>query len=196
LKLQNDVLQLPVRLDQQEQTLQLSGQWDGEAEHIVDVSGFPDHPQLWQEGEMAGIAVPMQFQMLYYDPTGNLQSGTVRCEHRLGMLSDPQNSIYTYLQTEGWPQAAQVGQNVQLTAQCQVNSDVFSQQGLCMVSGITAGERIEPDLGRPSIVIRRKGGARLWDIAKTCGSTVDSILRANGLEEEPDADKMLLIPVL
>ena len=196
LKLHNDVLQLPVRLDQQEQTLQLSGQWDGEAEHIVDVSGFPDHPQLWQEGEMAGIAVPMQFQMLYYDPTGNLQSGTVRCEHRLGMLSDPQNSIYTYLQTEGWPQAAQMGQNVQLTAQCQVNSDVFSQQGLCMVSGITAGERIEPDPGRPSIVIRRKGGARLWDIAKTCGSTVDSILRANGLEEEPDADKMLLIPVL
>ena len=89
-----------------------------------------------------------------------------------------------------------MGQNVQLTAQCQVKSDVFSQQGLFMVSGITAGERIEPDPGRPSIVIRRKGGARLWDIAKTCGSTVDSILRANGLEEEPDADKMLLIPVL
>ena len=195
LKLQTETMQLPVRLDQQEQMLQLNGQWDGEAERIVDVTGFPDHPQLRQEGEMAGIAVPMQFQMLYYDPAGNLQSGTVRCEQSLGMLSDPQNSIHTYLQTEGWPQGTLMGQNVQLTAQCQVNSDVFSHQGLSMVSGITAGEMIEPDPCRPSLILRRKGKDRLWDIAKECGSTVDGIWLANGLDEEPEADKMLLIPI-
>ena len=49
---------------------------------------------------------------------------------------------------------------------------------------------------RPSVVIRRvEQGEALWDIAKSCGSTVGDICSANGLPSgEAPAGSMLLIP--
>ena len=145
---------------------------------------------------MTQLVVPMQMQMLYYDASGNLQSAAVRCEQSVAMASDPRNSVDTYVQLDCWPQAAIIGHNVQLTAQCQVTANIYADQGIPMVSGITAGDATEPDPARPSVVLRRKGSARLWDIAKELGSTVEHIKQANALEEEPEDDKMLLIPVI
>ena len=50
--------------------------------------------------------------------------------------------------------------------------------------------------GRPSIVLRMVGeGERLWDIAKSYGTTAADILQANALEEGcPAAGQLLLIP--
>ncbi len=53
------------------------------------------------------------------------------------------------------------------------------------------------DMGpRPSVVIRRvERGEALWDIAKSCGSTMDDIRSANGLPgEEAAVGTLLLIP--
>ena len=49
---------------------------------------------------------------------------------------------------------------------------------------------------RPSVVIRRmERGEALWDIAKSCGSTVADICSANTLPgEDADAGTLLLIP--
>ena len=49
---------------------------------------------------------------------------------------------------------------------------------------------------RPSIVLRMVGsGERLWDIAKSYGTTAQDIMRANDLEEEPAPEgQLLLIP--
>ena len=196
VKIQMDTLQLPVRLDQQEHVLQLNGVLDAEPERIVDVTGFADHPQLRQEGDMTQLVVPMQMQVLHYDPSGNLQSAALRCEQSVAMASDPHNSVDTYVQMDNWPQATIIGNNVQLAVQCQMTANVYADQGISMVSGISAGEPTEPDPARPSVVLRRKGNARLWDIAKELGSTVEHIKQANALEEEPADDIMLLIPVL
>ena len=50
--------------------------------------------------------------------------------------------------------------------------------------------------GQPSIVLRMVGeGERLWDIAKTYGTTTEDIVQANALgEEAPQAGQLLLIP--
>ena len=50
--------------------------------------------------------------------------------------------------------------------------------------------------GRPSIVLRMVGeGERLWDIAKSYGTTAADILQANALEDGcPAAGQLLLIP--
>lgn len=53
------------------------------------------------------------------------------------------------------------------------------------------------DVGaRPSVVIRRvEQGEALWDVAKSCGSTVKDICSANGLpSNEAPAGALLLIP--
>ncbi len=49
---------------------------------------------------------------------------------------------------------------------------------------------------RPSVVIRRmERGEALWDIAKSCGATVEDICSANGLESgEAQEGALLLIP--
>lgn len=66
---------------------------------------------------------------------------------------------------------------------------------LTMVSALQLGQIREPDPERPSLILMRPGHRDLWDLAKACGSTVDAIRSANGLEAEPDENAMLLIPV-
>ena len=72
-----------------------------------------------------------------------------------------------------------------------------SQQGRELLSEPAAelGEEREPDGNRPSLILRRAGNQRLWDIAKESGSTMDAIRKANHLQEEPAPGQMLLIPV-
>ena len=64
-----------------------------------------------------------------------------------------------------------------------------------MVTGVEVGQRKQPDPNRPSLILRRAGESRLWDIAKSAGSTVEAIRSANGLTGEPNPEQMLLIPV-
>jgi hypothetical protein len=78
----------------------------------------------------------------------------------------------------------------------QITVTATAGQGISMVTGLTLGDRTEPDPGRPSLILRRSRGELLWDLAKASGSTVDAIRKANGLNNEPETGKMLLIPVL
>jgi len=65
------------------------------------------------------------------------------------------------------------------------------------VCGLELGEEQEPDAARPSLVVRRfTEHDSLWSLAKVCGSSVEAILNANGLQTEPNAEQLLLIPVL
>lgn len=196
IKMQVEPMTLPMRLDRQEELLQLNGQYSGEIQRVADISCFLDHLQLRQEGDITQMVVPMQFQLLYYDPSGNLQNGSVRCEQTVGVVSDPANRMDAYVQADSWPQGVMTGQNAQITAQCQVLADIYTEQGLPMINSLTIGEKNDPDPARPSLILRRTGNVKLWDIAKSCGSTVEAILQANGLQEEPHGDQLLLIPVL
>ena len=69
-------------------------------------------------------------------------------------------------------------------------------QGLQMVTGLQLGEAAQPLKNRPSLILKRAGEHRLWDIAKATGTTVEAIRKANGLQDEPLPNQMLLIPVL
>lgn len=196
IKADIQMLEMPIRLDQQKEILGLNMQLNAQAERIVDVCCLADHAQHRQNGDLAELAVPGQFQVLYYDNGGNLQSGTVRGEGSWTIPSDSQNRVDAYVQMTDWPQAMPSAQSVELMAQCEVTADVFAEQGIPMVTGITVGELAEPDPGRPSLILRRMGKARLWDIARECGSTVEAIRKANHLQEEPETEQLLLIPVL
>ena len=95
----------------------------------------------------------------------------------------------------GFPMADVNEQGIALTAQWDITADVFSEQGLPMLTQITLGEKCEKDPNRPSLILRKAGKQRLWDIARECGSTVDAIVQANSLQDQPEADRILLIPV-
>ena len=71
---------------------------------------------------------------------------------------------------------------------------IREEQASC-VTGIKPSQ-VQEAGPRPSVVIRRvEQGEALWDIAKSCGSTVDDIRAANGLPgDEAAVGTLLLIP--
>ncbi|MDE6261232.1 MAG: DUF3794 domain-containing protein [Oscillospiraceae bacterium] len=72
---------------------------------------------------------------------------------------------------------------------------VTREEQVSCVSDVKPGE-VRDTGPRPSVVIRRvERGEALWDIAKSCGSTVDDIRAANTLPgDEAAAGTLLLIP--
>lgn len=195
VSIQKQELSLPIKLDMRSVDAHVSQSIPVTGQRIADVSWCMDHPDLMQLQDSAEISANGQFQVLYYDDEGNLQSAAGKASAQMNMLSDAGNvlSIYPYLSEKA--NAVVAGES--LEAACALGADVtvFSAQALCMVTGLEVGEVIEPDPERPSLVLRRTNGERLWDIAKRHNSTVAAIKNANGLQDEPDADKMLLIPV-
>lgn len=188
-------LKIPMRLDIRQETLQMSAQCNAEGQKILDICWLPDHLQVQQEGDETVLTVPGQFQVLYYDENGSLQCANVRSEAIHRIPSDPGNLLDGYVRFESRPQAVLGAQTIECTGLAVLETAAFAEQGLHMITELELGETKEPDPLRPSLILRRAGENRLWDIAKECGSTVDAIRKANQLQQEPDSDRMLLIPV-
>ena len=72
---------------------------------------------------------------------------------------------------------------------------VTKEEQVSMVSGAQPGT-VEDAGPRPSVVIRRMArGETLWDVAKSCGSTVEDIRCANTLPGDgTEEGALLLIP--
>lgn len=196
VKAEMQELNVPQRLDQLKEPMELQLQLNAPVQQVVDVCALVDHPQYRQNADAAHLAVPAQFQVLYYDNAGNLQSGIARGEESWQIASDGQNKLYAYVQLSDAPTADINEQGAALSAQLDLTADVFSQQGLPMLTQITLGEKCEKDPSRPSLILRKAGGQRLWDIARECGSTVDAIMQANHLQDAPETNQILLIPVI
>lgn len=189
------MLDLPMRLDCCQEQLQIRQEWDMQGQKILDAVWYHDHPRQMQENDMLELELPGQFQVLYQDENGELQGSTVRTEDRLAIRNDPDNRVDVYTQcVPGSAGNFAAGSGV-LSAEASVDCAVTGVRGLSMVTQLDAGEMLQPDPDRPSLILRRAGGEDLWNIAKSCGSTVDAIRKANGLEEEPAPERMLLIPI-
>lgn len=188
-------LKLPMRLDQWSQAVQVSQSLRGEIGNVVDICCMADHPQRRQKGDEAELTLSGCFQVLYTDPAGNLQGGTARFEQAVPVASDSGNAVEATVMPEGAPQLSASGEGVEIGQELLLETAVLGHQGQQMVTGLELGEQREPDPGRPSIILRRCGDRRLWDMAKESGSTVEAIRKANGLEGEPESGRMLLIPV-
>ena len=172
-----------------EQTVQL------DTGRIADAVFYPDQPQLYRQGDQISAGLSGVFQMLGYDAEDRLQSTTTSWEGTWNMDVDGDASVEMSVQPVGRPPAAISGGNVNMRSELQLQARTTAQQGLPMVTGISMGEVKEVDPGRPSLILRRAGEDSLWDIAKSTGSTVEAIQKANGLDQEPNSNQMLLIPV-
>ena len=64
-----------------------------------------------------------------------------------------------------------------------------------VISAISLGEKREKDPNRPSLILRRMGEEGLWEVAKSCRTTVAAIQNANDLTTEPVVNQMLIIPI-
>ena len=160
---------------------------------IADVSYLPDFPELHRGGEVE-MELPGRFQVLYYDENGGLQSAMARTEEKVSMEADGNSRVDAVI-LPGAPAAATAGSGIELRGESILQTQTSARHGIPMVTGLRIGGEGEKDPHRPSLILRRAGKGRLWDIAKSTGSTVDAICSANGLSEEPEESRILLIPV-
>lgn len=194
LELQREMLELPVILESRRENLYGEQTIHGDADMTADVRMLTEYPRMRGMGDRMEMELPTSFQVLYYGPDGSLQSATGRWNGNLSIPAD-ENSRITAMPVPGIPQAMPGSGNIGVSAEIPVQMFTTTSQGIPVVTGLNVGAQRTPDANRPSLILRRAGEDRLWDIAKVSGSTVDAIRKANGLEAEPAPNQMLLIPV-
>lgn len=188
-------LQLPMVLDEHSQTIHAEQTAEVEGTRIADIAFYPDHARMIRNDDGMAVEMPGQFQMLYYDAEGNLQSAAPRWEGTWNLPAAQDSTVEATVWPTGMPQASLGGSSADLRGDILLDTLTTAQQGIPMVTALELGEMTEPDPNRPSLILRRVGENRLWDMAKSSGSTVEAIKAANHLMEEPGAEQILLIPV-
>lgn len=187
-------LRLPVLLENRRETVHAQQTIPGEVNISVDTGFLPDFPRI-KSGEN-GMEMDLHgvFQTLSYGQNGSLQGATARWESQQPLRwEENSNMLAAPLASD----AQGVIGNGQMIAKAEVPMEIsaIASQRIPMVTGITLGESRKPDASRPALILRRAGKKRLWDLAKENGSTMADIRRVNQLQEEPNPDQMLLIPV-
>ena len=195
LEIRRQELQLPVILDRRRENLYAEQTLPAAGNLVADVSLNTDFPRTNRMGESVDVEVPGVFQALYYGEDSRLEGLASRWEGQLSQRSDPDSQLSVKPVPGPEAQAMLGSGNMTLRGEVPLEMTTMIRQRIPMVSGVELGQQRQADPGRPSLILRRRGNMDLWDLAKTSGSTVDAIRRANRLEEEPAPGQMLLIPV-
>lgn len=191
---QMETLELPAVLENRRENLYGEQTISGEAGAVADVGFYTDFPSQRRTENGVEMTIPGTFQVLSYGDDGMLRASTSRWEGQQSIYAD-RNSQIMAIPMAADVQASVGNGSILAKVELPLEMTTVARQGIPMVTGVSLGEQRQADPGRPSLILRRAGEDRLWDIAKTSGSTVDAIRRANGLQEEPLPNQMLLIPV-
>ncbi len=185
---------LPTLLEEQTQCIQAqqTAHIDG---RVVDVAFYPDHPRLHRSGEGVEVSLPGQFQVLWYDDGGVLQSSTARWEGAWSVPVGEDAALMASVQPAGLPQCSMTGDGAALRSEVSLELTTLAGEGVEAVTALEVGTCTQPDPERPSLILRRMEDGSLWMLAKECGSTVDAIRQANALTGDPAPQQLLLIPV-
>lgn len=192
---QFEELLLPAVLERKQTGFTSSQNLKADTKNVVDIFTVMDHPVLRSNADGRYMYVCGQHQVLYEDVQGNLQNGVVRFEESIPWDADQGTAVQAVCVPGGSAQAVQTGDGLQVSQEHSMKIAVTAGKPMTMVTGLELGQPEEADPGRPSMIVQRCGNRTLWELAKECGSTVEAISRVNGLDGEPEWDKMLLIPV-
>lgn len=195
LTLEREALCLPSRLDSRTVYVPIQGSIDGDPAKILDAS-YVFQPPFLSAGENGQELVAHgQTQLLYRDGEDQIRSDTVKWSGRTSFEMDPNTKVELWCMGMDLDAVAH-GNGTSVHGELPLMANIYSGEPLPMVTGMEIGEITEGDPNRPSVILRRAGEECLWEMAKKAGSTVEDIRRANHLTGEPEAGKMLLIPIL
>ena len=184
LELSTQQLTLPMELDNRAETLDaIVPMAEGQ---LIHLDFLPAQPQLFREGDNLHLELPGRFRLLYRDAEGQLQSAE---ESWCGKL---EYAASDYIRVQPMVKNVEISTTGAVVT---VGLQSWTDQNIPMLCDITAGEAIQPKEDRPSLLLRPMDTNSLWELAKSTGSTMDAIRKANGLTQEPQPGQMLLIPI-
>lgn len=195
LEIDRDTLQLPALLENRRENLFGEQTLQADANVVADARFLPDFPRERRTDGATDLIYPGTFQVLYYGEDGILRSATARWEGEQQLPADNQVDISA---VPRYSDATADAVSGRITAKAEMPVEITAAvtQRIPMVTGLqeTGQKTLDPE--RPSLILQRSGGKSLWELAKQNGSTMAAIRTANGLQEDPEPDRMLLIPVL
>ncbi len=184
-------LKLPARLDQWDADVEQNVPMGGEMGTLVDAYPLMDVPQCRGKD----VYLSGGCQVLYYDPSGMLQSSNGRFEQTIPLGQDMEADVACDAWDIGDAYIGSNGDGFAVTLPLHLDLSANCGQGMSVVTGLEMGDMTEAENGRPSLILCRCNSGNLWELAKAHGSTVEAIRDANGLDGEPEAARMLLIPI-
>lgn len=188
---QRETLAIPSVLETRRETVHVRQEIPGMVDGAVDVTFYPDFPKVRRNGTNLDVEMPGQFAMLIQGEDGTLRGANARWDGNISIPADENTRLEVIPQILGQPGSEGTGADAKMEMQLRSQAETM----VPMVTGLELGELAEPDPARPSVILRRAGEDELWQIAKENGSTVEAIRKANSLTDEPEAERMLLIPV-
>lgn len=188
------VLELPLELDRCRNTLRCEVPMMVEATGVVDTWVGPAQPRIRRAGGLTELELWGNLGALYQDEAGQLRGCSGQWNAVWELPVGENAAVMAEVIPENRPEA-ELGSDLKLWVDLTAQVLTVEKNGLPMVTGLKVGEKIRPDAQRPSLIVRRMGDCSLWELAKSSGSTVEAIQKANALEGEPLADRVLLIPV-
>ena len=195
LSIQTEQLEVPAILENRRENIYGEQSIPAEANLTADVSFLVDYPRQRRTQRGVEMEIPGSILVLYYGEDGILHSAMARWEGQYTLNADEDVAVSAIPLPPEQLQASLGNGSVAVKGEIPLEVTSESHKGFSMVTGVELGEAKEQDAGRPSLILRRVGSGRLWDIAKESGSTMDAIRKANNLQEEPAPGQMLLIPV-
>lgn len=195
VSLQREQLELPGILESKVQTVHAHYSAPTEAIQVAATQFLPQTAAVQSTDTAATVSMQGRFQNMAYALEGTPQNQNGKWEEQLQIPMADDCTMDATIWPAGRTQTSLLSGQLQQKAELKLQTDTRMKNGISMVTGLELGELREPDLNRPSLILRRAGDSTLWELAKTSGSTVADIQKANNLQAEPDADRMLLIPV-
>lgn len=194
VEMKREQLPIPSILERQEQTISAQQLMQTECLRIADASFCCRDSMVNHNADTAELTLNGQFQILCYDMEGKLTSHTVRWEQPWSLKADQDCNVYVYLSCEP-TQALLTGGGVCAENELTLDIQTVCGQTLETIAALTLGEVREDSQNKPSLILCRAGKDGLWPVAKSTGSTVEAIRKANKLEQEPSPEQFLLIPI-
>lgn len=192
LKLRQEEMEIPCVLQQQTYSLPIGCNLPCQGARLIDGTVYPGHG-MYDKNENCYV-MPLWGQLLYLDPEGKVKCDTCRWEEKLPMPAGDgvRPGIYGEMENFRWSLSPDGGE---LHGEMRLRelTDVLSP--MRVITGIEMGEMEKKDPNRPSLILRRLGQESLWDVAKSCRTTVNAICDANNLTDDCAPNKMLIIPI-
>lgn len=188
-------LTIPAVLDNMNSTMRVEQSVETDGGNVIDLAFYPDSPQQSYGDDRVEVRLPGVFQLLGQNSQGALESTNAYWEETEMIPMAESSRVQTRVLPAGTPQAMANSGGVSMQADLAAHHQILGGQEMPTITGLTLGEEQAKDPVRPSLILRRAGEESLWDIAKATGTTVEDIRKANRLEGEPEAQRMLLIPI-
>lgn len=193
--LATEEIMLPVRLDVYHGQMETQNVWNKSGAQVIEVDALQNIPDIHTNDGNITLELNGQLQILYMDENDMLQVALPKTECEISIMSDAENHMRLRLDPGDGPRMDAFVSGEQFSHNIHVEAEILKQQKFTTIVGINIGETKRSKGDRPSIILKRGGEQRLWDIAKHCNSTVQAIKDANGLTDETVEDRLLLIPV-